>query len=126
VRGNGPYGGLEFSGFSANRHNRIYDCHELREVMAAAGFEVEVCTSKGYPEGRLGLRMAMFEAVWKLIDAWTSLCTRRKIERNDYIFIRARKKGPVAERYPRMLYFDPQEWPDWFRAIREKSTANVD
>lgn len=121
AHGSGPYTGLEFSGFSTNRHNRIYDCEELCGVMAAAGFEVERCTSRGYGEDKPGVRMAAFESFWKVSDALTRFRTRRRIERGDYIFIRARKRGPVAERYPRVLYFDPQEWPEWFDAIREKS-----
>lgn len=123
AHGSVPYGGLEFSGFSTNRHNRIYDCHELCEIMAAAGFEVEVCTSRGYREGSPGRRMLAFKAIWKLSDALTRLSRRQQIERSDYLFIHARKKGPVAERYPRVLYFDPRDWPEWFEAHREKAAA---
>ena len=112
---------LEFSGFSTNRHNRLYDAGELRQLMRDAGFEVEVCTSRSYSTSRRGLRRRAFEAAWGLRDTLRRLCTGRQIERGDYLFVRARKRGSVVERYPRWLYFDPQEWPDWFGARRQQS-----
>lgn len=123
IQGSGPFGGLEFSGFSTNRHNRIYDANELRLVMEAAGFAVETSTSRTYHNTRRGIRTWSFEIFWKCSDVWVRFCTGRPIERGDYLFIRARKRGPVVDRYPRVLYFDPNEWPDWFNSIREKTAA---
>jgi SAM-dependent methyltransferase len=120
IQGRGPYGGLEFSGFSTNRHNRIYDAEELICAMEAAGFELELCTSRSYNNIRPGLRMSVFNILWKCYDACSRLRNGRQIERGDYLFVRARKRGPVLERYPRALYLDSKEWPDWFEAIRKK------
>jgi 2-polyprenyl-3-methyl-5-hydroxy-6-metoxy-1,4-benzoquinol methylase len=120
MNGRSPYAGLEFNGFSTNRHNRIYDAEELHGVIEAAGFEVEVCTSRSYSDTWLGWRMFLFSVLWKGHDAWVKLRTGRRIERGAYLFVRARKRGPVVERYPGVLYLDPMEWPDWFKVISQK------
>jgi SAM-dependent methyltransferase len=120
VQGNAPYAGLEFSGFSTNRHNRIYDAQELIAIIEAAGFEVEICTSRSYRDIWASFRSAAIEILWKCNDAWMQFRTRRQIERGDYLFVRARKRKPVVERYPRILYLDNKEWPDWFKAIAKK------
>ena len=120
AQGLAPYAGLEFSGFSTNRHNRIYDAEELTAIMEAAGFEVEVCTSRSYRGTRETLRSAAFDIRWKCNDAWVQFKTRRRIERGYYLFLRARKRSSVIERYPRVLYFDHNEWPDWFKTIIRK------
>jgi 2-polyprenyl-3-methyl-5-hydroxy-6-metoxy-1,4-benzoquinol methylase len=125
MHGRGPYAGLEFSGFSTNRHNRIYDAEELLRIMEAAGFEVEVCTSRSYSDVRPEWRMSVFNTLLKCNDARLHSQTGRRIERGSYLFVRARKCGPVMERYPRVLYFDPTEWPDWFKAISQKGQMSV-
>jgi SAM-dependent methyltransferase len=119
VQGRGPYTGLEFNGFSTNRHNRIYDAQELITIMKAAGFEVELCTSRTYQKWA-GLRAAAFEMLFRCNDARLQFRTQRQIERGDYLFVRARKRGPIVDRYPQTLYLDDKEWPDWFNAIRSK------
>lgn len=123
IGGRGPFGGLEFSGFSTNRHNRIYDANELCQVLAAAGFALEDCTSRTYRQGRLGWRTRLFETSWKWRDSQIRIRTGRQVERGDYLCIRARKCGPLVERFPRVLYFDASEWPDWFKAIRDQVAA---
>jgi SAM-dependent methyltransferase len=115
VRGHGPYLGLEFSGFSTNRHNRIYDCKELHLILGAAGFEVEISTSRTYLGNPLPMKVKMFRFFSKAVDSWIQWRERRSIERGDYLFVRARKKNNAVERYPRLLYFDPSKWPNWFR-----------
>lgn len=125
MHGRGPYAGLEFSGFSTNRHNRIYDAEELLRIMEAAGFEVEVCTSRSYSDTCLGWRMSVFNMLLKCNDARLQLQTGRRIERGAYLFVRGRKRGPVVERYPRVLYFDPTKWPDWFKAISQKGQMRI-
>lgn len=125
ICGSGPYIGLEFSGFSTNRHNCLYDCNELREVMRASGFMTEVCTSCIYRPRSPGPRRALLEIVLRCSDAWIHWRTGRQIERGDFVFIRARKHGSVVERYPRTLYLDPTAWPDWFKAIREKPAVRT-
>ena len=124
MRGGGPYVGLEFSGFSTNRHNRLYDCHELRELLRIAGFEIEICTSRTYQQNWLPAKIRVFRMIWKILDSWMQRRVGRQIERGDYLIIRARKVGTPGERYPRLLYFDPSNWPDWFEAIRKKKSGS--
>src|SRR4029077_837685 len=119
--GSNPYDGLEFSGFSTNPHNRLYDAEELRRVMHAAGFEIDVCTSQSYshpPAQRF--RWSALSIFWKCNDAWVRRRTGRQIERGDYLFVRAKKRWPPIDRYPSLLYFDPKMWPDWFVANKKK------
>lgn len=125
IRGAGPYTGLEFSGFSTNRHNRLYEANELRTMVTAAGFEVDDCASRSYRKGRTDWRRWLFERRWTLSDTWTQIRHGGSIERGDYLFIRARKRGPVVERFPAGLYFDANKWPDWFRAIRNQVAAKT-
>jgi hypothetical protein len=108
---------------STNRHNRIYDASELRLVIEAAGFTVEEATSRTYHQPRRWLRALLFETFWKRIDACMDLLRARHVERGDYLFGRTRKCEPVIERFPRVLYFDANEWPDWFSRIREEGAA---
>jgi SAM-dependent methyltransferase len=119
IRGSGPFAGLEFSGFSTNRHNRLYDVHELRAVLTAAGFSVDQSASRSYRSGGRDWRRSLFEGAWGLRDAWARR-RGRVIERGDYLFVRATKRGPVSERFPPVLYFDPRQWPEWFQAIRRQ------
>lgn len=126
MRGEGPYLGLEFSGFSTNRHNRIYDCHELREILRTAGFEIEICSSRTYQQNPLPPKGKIFRIFLNISDSWLRFRWRWQIERGDYLFVTARKKSAALERYPRLLYFDPSNWADWFRAIGGGAVVNAD
>jgi SAM-dependent methyltransferase len=123
------YAGLEFSGFSTNRHNRLYDVLELQLIIEAAGFTVEACTTRTYATRQANLRSTVTRLIVQSGDTLIRLKTGRRIERGDFVFIRARKKGPVRKRYPRVLYFDAREWPEWFAAIKKNHAgepANAD
>jgi 2-polyprenyl-3-methyl-5-hydroxy-6-metoxy-1,4-benzoquinol methylase len=113
--GEAPYLGLEFSGFSTNRHNRIYDCNELGEILRLAGFQIETCTSRTYQQRSMSLKRKIFRTLSDISDACLRFRGRRQIERGDYLFIAARKKSAALERRPSLLYFDPGKWPEWFR-----------
>jgi SAM-dependent methyltransferase len=130
MRGETPYLGLEFSGFSTNRHNRIYDCHELCKILRAAGFEIEICTSRTYqrnpPPWKMPLKMKIFRILLKISDSWLRFRRGWQIERGDYLFVTARKKSAALERYPRLLYFDPRDFADWFRAIGGEAVLEAD
>jgi hypothetical protein len=121
MRGEGPYVGLEFRGFSTNRHNRIYDCHELRQILSAAGFKIETCTSRTYQQNRLPPKGKVFRILSNVSDSWLRFRRRWQIERGDYLFIEARKQSTVDQRYPPVLYLDPSNWADWFRAIEGRT-----
>ena len=116
--GNTAYAGLEFSGFSTNRHNRIYNAEELIAILGAAGFKIDVCQSKSYrPEGAMQSDppyWTILKLLMHLTDLYLRWRTGRPIERHDYLFVRARKHGPVRDRYPRVLYFDREQWADWY------------
>jgi SAM-dependent methyltransferase len=116
--GKAPHAGLEFSGFSTNRHNRLYDAAEVVEILRKGGFEPEMWTSRSYRTNRRSLPKAAFMAFWRQSDRLVQSVRRVKIERGEYLFCRARKCGHVIERYPRVLYFAEREFPDWQRAIR--------
>lgn len=126
MRGDGPYLGLEFSGFSTNRHNRIYDCQEVREILRAAGFEIEICTSRTYQQNPLPPKGKIFRIISNMSDLWLRFRWRWQIERGDYLFAVARKKSAALERYPRLLYLDPSNWVDWFRAIGGEDVVKAD
>lgn len=117
MRGEAPYLGLEFSGFSTNRHNRIYDCRELRHILLVAGFEIEICTSRTYHVNKLTPKGKLFRILANLSDSWLRCRRHWQIERGEFLFARARKRREPKERYPRILYLDPGRWTDWFRAI---------
>ena len=131
MRGDSPHTGLEFSGFSTNRHNRIYDCNEIRNILTKAGFQIEVCTSRTYEEPHPGLGPKVINILSNMLDIWMRFRRRRlplnkhqQIERGDCLIVNARKIGKVLERYPAELYFNPELWPDWYQAIRERGAAN--
>jgi len=117
MRGGTPYLGMEFSGFSTNRHNRIYDCHELREILRAAGFAIEICTSRTYDQNPLPPKGKIFRVLSKISDSWLRFQWHWQIERGDYLCVTARKISAILERYPRLLYLDSSNWADWFRSI---------
>jgi SAM-dependent methyltransferase len=117
MRGEGPYLGLEFNGFSTNRHNRIYDCRELRDILQAAGFEIEACISRTYQVSQLPPKGKLLRTLVNISDSWLRFRWHWQIERGEYLFIRARKTSEPKERYPDVLYLDRHKWADWFRAI---------
>jgi 2-polyprenyl-3-methyl-5-hydroxy-6-metoxy-1,4-benzoquinol methylase len=126
MKGETPYLGMEFSGFSTNRHNRIYDCHELREILRASGFAIEICTSRTYDQNPLPPRGKIFRVLSKISDWWLRFHWHWQIERGDYLCVTARKISAALERYPRLLYLDSSNWADWFRAIGGEAIVKAD
>lgn len=121
LRGSAPLNGFEFTGYSTNRHNRLYDAIELPVYLAQAGFEVQECYSRSYEHESSGLSCQLFRAAVRTMDAVATLLapTGRKRERGHFLFVRARKAGPPVERFPEGLYFSAAEWPG-MAAEREK------
>lgn len=123
IRGQNPYIGLEFSGFSTNRHNRLYDCTELRQLLNDSGFEVQTLSSQTYMRVQLTPRERLFAATQSMFDALNRLLGSAQIERGEHIFAVAKKVDQVRRRFPLWLYHSPDDWPDWFEQIQRKSAA---
>jgi 2-polyprenyl-3-methyl-5-hydroxy-6-metoxy-1,4-benzoquinol methylase len=119
--GKEPHGGLEFSGYSSNRHNRIYDSDELREFLGAAGFEVEMLTSSTYERNALPPKAVAFRFASGLLDRFVSRRDGRQIERGEFLFLKARKRSKVQTRFPKRFYFDPSQFPEWFENVQREA-----
>ncbi len=120
-RGRCPFDGLEFSGFSTNRHNRLYDCYELAEMLAAAGFAIDLCTSTSYDLPKQPMREVVFRWLVSISDGLQAMTSKRVRQRQEYIFILARKVGLPRTRYPRSFYFNEEQWPAWYSTIKKLS-----
>jgi 2-polyprenyl-3-methyl-5-hydroxy-6-metoxy-1,4-benzoquinol methylase len=127
VDGRSPYIGQEFSGFSSNRHNRLYDHYELTKMLENAGFAVTRCTSISY-EGWIGspLSVRIFRKLTKVADRWRhARSSTLQPEREDYLVMLAEKTGVPKERYPKWLYFDEVIWSSWYRAIKKPGVETI-
>lgn len=122
LRGSNPYVGLEFSGFSSNRHNRLYDCHELLRLLDNAGFEVTKVTSKSYANTALTPREWLFTIVRGALDGVNRLLGASQIERGEFLFAVGKKCDSVRDRFPSWLYHNREDWPDWFEQIQKKNS----
>ncbi len=113
VRGNSAINGLEFTGYTTNRHNRIYDCVELPSILASAGFTVHVCESRDYEASPPPITMGerLFRLFFGALDALGYLVSGRRRERKHFITVLAEKSSPPKERWPVSLYFDENQWP---------------
>lgn len=113
LRGTAPLSGFEFTGYCTNRHNRLYDAHELPGYLRAAGFTVDECYSRSYGHVGNSLWEVLFTFALRIWDSVFRIFspTGRRRERGHFIFVRARKSSAPVERYPDGLYFKPQDWP---------------
>ncbi len=121
IQGRCPIGSLEFNGFSANRHNRIYDAREIAEILDQAGFRLETVTSRSYDLSVRGWKGKLLRRLVRSGDRIWQRGYGRPIERDSWLFVRAVKEGLPKERYPLNLYFDESQWPEWFAALRKGS-----
>lgn len=127
LAGEVPWQGLEFSGHSTNRHNRLYSCRELLTILDAAGFSADYYTSRNYgtKKGSVAKRVAVktFDHALKTVDKLNQLFSKhRRIERDDYLIVLAHKSAQPKERYPSMLYFDASVWPEWYQQNAEQTS----
>ncbi len=111
LRGRAPIAGLEYTGYSTNRHNRLYDIVELREILAHAGFQVTSSFSVNYAELQLDRTGRLFKWLVAMCDRLTRFRSGVQPEREHFLVLKSIKIGPPRERYPSGLYFDPQKWP---------------
>jgi SAM-dependent methyltransferase len=117
--GHAPYGGQEFNGFTTNRHNRIYDAHELEIILGQAGYRVDAITSRSYRTSslskcELGVYLVM-SAADKIVEAFSA----QKRERGEWLFVQAVKETAPRERYPKSLYFKFEEWHEWLALVQQ-------
>lgn len=122
------WGGMEFTGFSTNRHNRLYDSAEMAVILRQAGFEVTECTSREYARARLDLRQRVFRGALALFDALAALVSGRRRERALTLVARATKQGPPVDRFPASLYLSESDWPgitaERDRVLASRSSAD--
>ena len=80
------------------RHSREYAPREIGLLMEKSGFEVELLETGDY-----GKPEPYYEATRKLLEA--NGCPPQL--RGEVIYCRARKTGPIRERWPKELYYPP-------------------
>lgn len=127
ANGSAAWDGLEFTGFTTNRHNRLYDAAELSLMLTQAGFSVRECRSRDFGVYPITTRERWFRRALTAFDTLTTLISRRTRERNITLIAKARKQGPPVERFPESLYFRDQDWPgiaaERDRIMRERPSA---
>ena len=97
--GGNPYLYPHFN-LGTDRHNREYSLDEVRAMMGMAGFAAEHArTADVYDRGRTGIRFRMLKAAVVLLRVLLG-----SPEGGDTIFVRARKCGPVRDRFPARFY----------------------
>jgi len=80
------------------RHSREYAPREVALLSEAGGFQVDLLETGDYQE-----RQSDFEAVRKLLASHGGTLDLR----GEVIYCRARKSGPVRDRWPKELYYPP-------------------
>lgn len=126
AQGSAAWDGMEFTGFSTNRHNRLYDAGELPLILAQAGFAVSTCTTRDFGTYPVTTRQRVFKAMLAAFDGLAALVTGRRHQRAITLYALATKQGAPLERYPATLYFGDQDWPgisaERDRLARQKAT----
>lgn len=110
-RGQAAWGGMEFTGFSHNRHNRLYDCSELQTILEQAGFQVGRCATADFGRRATHWSSHAFRAALAIADTISRLWSKRPRERGATLFVEATKTGMPKERFPGNLYLTERDWP---------------
>jgi SAM-dependent methyltransferase len=111
LRGQAAWGGMEFTGFSHNRHNRLYDVSELRLIFEQAGFAVTQASTRDFGGEPRDWQSRAFRLALTSLDRAAALLSSRPRERGTTLFIEGTKAGPPRERYPANLYLTEADWP---------------
>lgn len=111
AQGSAAWDGMEFTGFSTNRHNRLYDAGELRLILAQAGFAVSTCATRDFGTYPITTRQRIFKTLLAAFDGLAALLTGRCHQRDITLYALATKQAAPLERYPATLYFGDQDWP---------------
>ena len=109
--GSAAWGGMEFTGFSTNRHNRLYDTREMAIVLEQAGFAVLQSTSRDYGNRHFDMRQRVFRAGLSALDRLAAAVTGRRRERGLTLVATAVKQRAPVERFPESLYLSESDWP---------------
>ena len=110
-RGQAAWAGMEFTGFSHNRHNRLYDCSELETILEQAGFHVARCATADFGPSVTHWSSQGFRAALRIVDTMSRLWSKRPRERGATLFVEATKAGAPKERFPEILYLTERDWP---------------
>ena len=99
--GGHPFGWSPYTGIGGDRHNREYTTFELLRLLQVGGFNVETFETLTYRRrGKIAKRMLAL--LLSLPPAAAGRVLLRM--RGAFSHARARRVGPVTERYPAFLY----------------------
>jgi SAM-dependent methyltransferase len=111
ARGAAAWGSMEFTGYSTNRHNRLYDADEMRVIFRQAGFEPTRVGSRDFGAVDNNWTARVFRLALAGFDWIGELMSGRRRERGGTLFIEATKSGPPRQRFPANLYLTDRDWP---------------
>lgn len=99
--GDHPFGWSPYTNTYADRHNREYTPGEVLRLMNAGGFETQRLTTERAHHHRNGAHRRL----GRLLSLPAAMAGRVAMSlRDQFIFMHAVKRGPVADRYPKPLY----------------------
>jgi len=105
MAGRHPYSWAPYSGQSTDRHNREYTITELERAVAAAGFDVQhSATISDQPFSLKERILATWFSIPNLARGKSGLDLGRMRSTS---LVMGRKVGPVRDRYPGWLYYNP-------------------
>jgi SAM-dependent methyltransferase len=99
--GNHPFGWSVYTSLGGDRHNREYTTFELIKLLEVGGFNVETFETLTY-QRRREINKRMLARLLCLLPAAAGRVPLRM--RGAFSHTRARRVGPVTERYPAFLY----------------------
>ncbi len=111
ARGAAAWGSMEFTGYSTNRHNRLYDADELQVMFRQAGFATTTVGSRDFGAVDAHWTARGFRAALGVFDWFGEMVSGRRRERGGTLFIAGTKAGPPQERFPASLYLTDRDWP---------------
>ena len=125
VLGEQPYTFSPFYGVDGlvNRHNREYVPREIGRLIHASGMDViELITFEN--SGRRASVRSIISRLAGVTGILTGRCPAS--HRGNKILVLARKTGPVRERWPKWLYYDPKLMADKLREAGPKGRRRLE
>jgi len=109
--GEQPYSWTVFYGIPdlVNRHNREYVPREIGQLVDASGMDVIELTTLETSGKRVSVR-----SILSRLSGVTGILTGRcpASHRGNKILVVAKKTGPIRDRWPKWLYYDPKLMAD--------------